>query len=148
MLPPPYFTAGMVLAKCRAVPGFLQSGCHVYFTEAWVPSAPSTIQTWLATEMAILLEGSHFSTEQCWSPVRGPAVGRVLLAPNSFIMEATVLIRAFNTAELFCSLSQICALIQSCLRGPHTTHWTLWLSLCSDMGPYTDRGERFQIMSS
>ena len=77
--------------------------------------------------MVVLLERSPISTEELWSSVRviimvlvssltkallpqllslaeRPALGRVLLVPNFFhlrMMEATVFLGTFNSAEMF-----------------------------------------------
>ena len=66
--------------------------------------------------MVDLLEGSPISTEElelCQSDHRvlghllagSPALGRVLVVPNFFhlrMMEATLFLRTFNAAEMFC----------------------------------------------
>jgi hypothetical protein len=80
--------------------------------------------------MVVLLEGSPIYTEQLWSSVRvtigflvtsltkallprlrslagWPALGKVLVVPNFFhlrMMEATVFLGTFNTAETILSL--------------------------------------------
>ena len=116
--------------------GKLQAGCHVSFTEEWLPSGHSTIKAywWSAAEMVVLLEGSPISTEGLWSSVRVAigllvtsltkvllsrllslagqrALGRVLVVPNFFhlrMMEATVSLGTFNAADFWYPSSDLC----------------------------------------
>ena len=106
--------------------GKLQAGCHVPFTEEWLPSGHSTIKAWL---MECCRDGwpsgrfSHLhrgTLELCQSdhrvlghlPYQGPrllslvgrpSLGRVLVVPNLFhlkMMEATVFLGTFNAADI------------------------------------------------
>ncbi len=73
---------------------------------------------------------------QLLSLAEWPALGRVLVVPSFFhlrIMEATVLLGTFSAAEIFCSLSQICASIQSCIWALQAVPLTSWLGFRSDM---------------
>ncbi len=82
-----------------------------------------------------------------------PALGRVLVVPNIFhlrIMEATVLLGIFSAAEMFCSLPQICAAIQSCLWALLAVPLNSWLGFHSDMHlwagrPFIERCVLFQF---
>lgn len=81
-----------------------------YFVQApMTPIIASSLFEYDATSLAFLVWGS-FS--------------------RSFKTKATVFSGTFNAAEMFCTLSQICAAIQSCLGGLQTIPWTSWLGLC------------------
>ena len=97
--------------------------------------------------MFVLLEGSPISTEELWSSVRvtigflvtsqflilarRPALGRVMVVPNVFhlrMMEATVFLGTFNTAEIcwYPSPDLCIDTILSLISGQ-------FLGFCSDM---------------
>ena len=80
-----------------------QTGCHVPFTEEWLPSGHSTIKDWLAECCRDVWVSGRFShlhrgTDQGPSPAiaqfgRAGVLGRVLVVPNFFhfrMREATV----------------------------------------------------------
>ena len=107
----------------------LQAGCHVPFTEEWLPSVHSTIKAWLVEccrdgclygRFSHLHRGTlelcqsghqvlgHFPDQTLFhwslSLARWPALGRVLGVPNLFhlrMMEATVFLGTFNAVDIF-----------------------------------------------
>ena len=129
--------------------------------------------------MVVLLEGSPVSTKEFVSSVRvtivflvisltkvflprllilagRSALGRVLVVPNFFnlrIMEATVFLGTFNSAEMFWYPSpDLC--LNTILSRSSTDNsfdlmaWFLLRHLLSTVGPYIDRCVPFQIMSN
>ena len=108
--------------------GKLQEGCHVPFTEEWLPSGHSTKKEWLVLQRWLSFCKVHPSSQRnsgalsewpsgSWSPpwprpfsprllslAGRPALGRVLVLPNFFhlrMMEGTVFLGTFNAAEMF-----------------------------------------------
>ena len=128
--------------------------------------------------MVVFLEGSPISTEELWSSVSDhrvlghhpdqdpcpwllsvagwPALGRVLLVPNFFhlrLIEATVFLGTFNTADIFWYPSpDLC--LDTILPRSSTDNsfdlmtWFLFWHALATVGPFIDRYVPFQIMSS
>jgi hypothetical protein len=147
--------------------GKVQSGCHVPFTEEWLPFWPFQHNGLIG---GVLQRFSHLhrgTLELCQSdhqvlghlpdqgpspPIaqfgRRPALGTVLVFQNIFhlrMMEATVFLSIFNTAEMF----WYPAPTQSCLRSLRKNPSTSWLGFSflhalSTVGPYIDRCVPFQ----
>ena len=122
-----------------------------------IPLANVWPDWWSATEMVVLLEDSPISTEELQSSVRvtigflvtsltkallprllslagRPALGRFLVVPNFFhlrIMEATVFLRTFNTADIFWYPSPDLCLYTICKHLEKTVFTSsLWAIVC------------------
>jgi len=127
------------------------------FRLATVPYRPDW---WSATQVVFPLEGSSRSIEQCWSSVRVIVVFSVTSLTKALLLPIAQSGRAASSGkslggskliyilrwlrslgslgssmlqQFFRSLPQICASMQSCLRGLQTIPWTSCLCLCSDM---------------
>ena len=118
MAPPQSFTVWMVLGRWWSVPGFIQ-------TSSLEPRPNCSILILVSRclrvlQVLFLKTPAFFSWERLpsgWSAMKPSdcsvfscrtALGRVLAVPNIFhfrIMEATVLLRAFNAADMFSAAS-------------------------------------------
>ena len=142
--------------------GKLQPGCHVPFTEKWLPSGHSTIKAWLVECCRYGCSSGRFSYRHRGTQELRQSDHRVLghlrdqgpslpiaqfgWAASSRKSLGGSKLLPFKNDEGCCALGdiqwyinvlvpfpQICALTKSCLWALWTIPSTSWLGFCSDM---------------